>query len=257
MARSSRSATPTSLGDEWAADRAFLEVEGIQSLLELPVVLDGKTAGSVGLDWIVDSATWTDEDLTILGVFGSTFSQILARKRSEQVLERTLADSQTRFAALLDNLPDPVMRVGSHGELLYANPAAERTLLQASDGHLRTVEDALGSLSESFALAFETNEIQTMPTGHGHAGRPPAPGDPRRARARTVGPAPLAPAGELRPDRATAGRGAPDPQRHPRPADRAGQPGAVPVQPRRRRPSSSPATGPSPCSTSTSTGSRT
>ena len=46
----------------------------------------------------------------MLGVLGSTFSQLLARKDAEVALERTVADSQTRFAALLDNIPDPVMR---------------------------------------------------------------------------------------------------------------------------------------------------
>jgi hypothetical protein len=30
-----------SLGDEWAADRAFMEASGIRSLLELPMVRDG------------------------------------------------------------------------------------------------------------------------------------------------------------------------------------------------------------------------
>ncbi|MGZ4758297.1 MAG: PAS domain S-box protein, partial [Acidimicrobiales bacterium] len=106
-----------SLGREWAADRAFMEANGIRSLLELPIVRDGLTVGSVGFDWIEQPATWTTEDLTMLGVLGSTFSQMLARKDAEVALERTVADSQTRFATLLDNIPDPVMRVGPDGEV--------------------------------------------------------------------------------------------------------------------------------------------
>ena len=121
-----------SLGDEWAADRAFMEANGIRSLLELPMVRDGLTTGSVGFDWLEHAATWTSEDLTVLGVLGSTFSQLLARKDAEVALERTVADSQTRFAALLDNIPDPVMRVGPDGEVLYANPAAEQILARAA-----------------------------------------------------------------------------------------------------------------------------
>ncbi len=153
---------PDDLGDEWAADQTFLKAEGIQSLLELPVVMDGRTVGSVGFDWITTMATWTNEDLTILGVLGSMFSQVLARKDSEQALERTMVDSQTRFAALVDNLPDPVIRVGIRGELLYANAAARRTLLLSDDGRMRQVDDALASIASSFAVAFASNETQMI-----------------------------------------------------------------------------------------------
>ncbi len=154
-------ADPDSLGDEWAADRAFMEASGIRSLLELPMVRDGLTVGSVGFDWLEQSATWTDDDLTVLGVLGSTFSQMLARKDAEVALERTVADSQTRFATLLDNIPDPVMRVGPDGELLYANPAAEILLLDRDDGRWRVAQSASEAIRGSYPIAFETKEIQT------------------------------------------------------------------------------------------------
>jgi diguanylate cyclase (GGDEF)-like protein/PAS domain S-box-containing protein len=163
-----------SLGDEWAADRAFLEANGIRSLLELPMVRDGLTLGTVGFDWLARDASWTPEDLTILGVLGATFSQLLARNEAEVALERTVADSQMRFAALVDNLPDPVMRVGPDGELLYANPAAERTLLAKEGGRIRLSDRANDAIHDSFRVAFDTNEIQThtyevtTPTGVRH-----------------------------------------------------------------------------------------
>ncbi|MGZ4715496.1 MAG: diguanylate cyclase domain-containing protein [Acidimicrobiales bacterium] len=150
-----------SLGREWAADRAFMEANGIRSLLELPIVRDGLTVGSVGFDWIEQPATWTTEDLTMLGVLGSTFSQMLARKDAEVALERTVADSQTRFATLLDNIPDPVMRVGPDGEVFYANPAAERILLDRADGRWRVADGASEAIRGSYPIAFETNQIQT------------------------------------------------------------------------------------------------
>ena len=153
---------PADLGDESAADRAFLEAEGIQSILEFPVVMNGRTVGSVGFDWISSSASWTSGDLTILGVLGSMFSQILARKESEQALERNLIDTQTRFAALVDNLPDPVMRVGREGKLLYANAAARRSLFVSLDGQARDISEVLASIAPRFAVALATNETQTV-----------------------------------------------------------------------------------------------
>ena len=150
-----------SLGSDWAVDRTFLQANGIRSLLELPMVRDGVTVGTVGFDWLAHDASWTTEDLTILGVLGATFSQLLARNEAEVALERTVADSQTRFAALLDNLPDPVMRVGPDGELLYANPAAERTLLARDGGRVRLSDRANEAIQGSFRVAFDTNEIQT------------------------------------------------------------------------------------------------
>jgi len=150
-----------SLGVEWAADRAFMEANGIRSLLELPMVRDGLTMGSVGFDWLERSATWTSEDLTVLGVLGSTFSQLLARKDAEVALERTVADSQIRLATLLDNLPDPVIRIGSDGGIHYANPAAERILLDQRDGHWQLADGASDAIWACFPTAFETNETQT------------------------------------------------------------------------------------------------
>jgi diguanylate cyclase (GGDEF)-like protein len=138
-----------------------MEASGIRSLLELPMVRDGLTVGSVGFDWLEQTATWDHDDLTVLGVLGSTFSQMLARKDAEVALERTVADSQTRFATLLDNIPDPVMRVGPDGELLYANPAAEILLLDRDDGRWRVADGASEAIRGSYPIAFETNEIQT------------------------------------------------------------------------------------------------
>ena len=152
---------PESLGVEWAADRAFMEANGIRSLLELPMVRDGLTMGSVGFDWLERSATWTSEDLTVLGVLGSTFSQLVARKDAEVALERTVADSQIRLATLLDNLPDPVIRIGSDGGIHYANPAAERILLDQRDGHWQLADGASDAIWACFPTAFETNETQT------------------------------------------------------------------------------------------------
>lgn len=76
------------LTGEWARDREFFEASGIRSILELPVIVDGVATGSLGFDWINSLSDWTEDDLTILGVFASTFAQLLGRDVAERELVR-------------------------------------------------------------------------------------------------------------------------------------------------------------------------
>lgn len=270
------------LDGTWAADREFLLAQGIRSLLEFPVVVAGRTAGSLGFDWTTSTATWTHDDLVGIGMFAATFGQVLARRDAETAMARTvdelrmgfdgspvplalldsdgtvlranselcrlvgrspdslvgeraralidpadhpvvegwattitswedvaesrlqvrlaaeelrwveitfrpttdedgvpiyavarfdditvmkeaqaaLDESEARFATLVDNLPDPVMRVGRDGEPLFANQAARTTLIPRDDGHF-VVDPAVEHLLRTKRqLAFATGEIQ-------------------------------------------------------------------------------------------------
>ncbi len=172
-----------SMGDEWAADRAFMEASGIRSLLELPMVRDGLTMGSVGFDWLERSATWTADDLTVLGVLGSTFSQLLARTDAEMALERSVTNSQTRLATLLDNIPDPVMRIGSDGEHPVRQPGRRADPARPAGRPLGAgrwrVRGDLGLLPDRVR---DQRDPDPQLRGH-HRPRPAPHGDPHRARA--------------------------------------------------------------------------
>jgi diguanylate cyclase (GGDEF)-like protein/PAS domain S-box-containing protein len=270
------------LDGTWSADREFLLAEGIQSLLEFPIVVGGRTRASLGFDWTSSKATWTHDDLVGIGMFAATFGQIMTRRDAETAMARTvdelrmgfegspvplalldtdgtllrvnselcrltgrtsdeligararslvdpqdhpaieawmsqitswediatsrlevrldldevrwveitfrptaveqgepvyavarfdditavkeaqaaLNESEARFQTLVDNLPDPVMRVGRHGEALFANQAARATLIPRDDGHFVVEPTVAELLRTKRELAFATGEIQ-------------------------------------------------------------------------------------------------
>ena len=76
------------LDGEWELDRRFFEASGLRSILELPIIIDGRPVGSLGFDWLRQLADWTEDDLTLLGMFASTFAQILGRETAERELVR-------------------------------------------------------------------------------------------------------------------------------------------------------------------------
>jgi diguanylate cyclase (GGDEF)-like protein/PAS domain S-box-containing protein len=105
------------LDGTWSADREFLLGEGLRSILEFPIVIGGHPVGSLGFDWTSTQATWTNEDLTGLGMFASTFAQVLAKQRSANDLERTLQELRMGF----ESSPVPLMLVDPAGTILRVN----------------------------------------------------------------------------------------------------------------------------------------
>lgn len=149
-------------GPEWDLDRQFLEAEGIKSTIELPVSRHGQVVGSVGFDWTSGHGSWAPQDVEVLRLFATGISQLLTHRDHRAQLERQLQESQSRFAALVDNIPDPVMRVGLHGEVLYANAAARRKLLLDEEGRLRESESIWSQLADAQSDALESLEPQTV-----------------------------------------------------------------------------------------------
>ncbi|MFN8018507.1 MAG: GAF domain-containing protein [Acidimicrobiales bacterium] len=149
-------------GPEWELDRQFLEAEGILSTIELPISRHGQVVGSVGFDWTTAHGTWSPQDLEVLRMFASSISQLLTHRDHRAHLQRQLDESQSRFATLVDNIPDPVMRVGLHSEVLFANAAARRQLLLDERGRLREDEAIWSQLREAQERALETLQEQVV-----------------------------------------------------------------------------------------------
>ena len=101
------------LDGTWSVDRDHLLEEGLISLLEFPIILGGETVGSVGFDWTRDVATWTNDDLTGLGMFASTFAQVLARKDSAIRMAQTVDELRMGF----EGSPVPLALVDLGGVL--------------------------------------------------------------------------------------------------------------------------------------------
>lgn len=143
----------TELPDSWAEDRAYLVAQGITAICELPLVRDGMLIGVVGFDSTSGAVPWTREDVTLLRALAASFVQMIERSRSDAALadshddlRRTVAAlerSESRFASLVDNLPDAVVRFDRDGNVLFAN----RTAMEYRDRFVAAGGDVVGNLA--------------------------------------------------------------------------------------------------------------
>ncbi len=114
----------SALPDELAGERSFFESEGLKSILELPIAVNGQVMGNLGLDWTTRLATWTSDDLVVLNMFASTFARLAERQESDAVLADTLAQLRMAF----EGSPVALALVDLDGRMVRVNPELCRLL---------------------------------------------------------------------------------------------------------------------------------
>jgi diguanylate cyclase (GGDEF)-like protein/PAS domain S-box-containing protein len=79
------------LPPEAASERRELEREAIQSLLLVPMYLDGTLTGFVGYDAVRHRRSWSEAEIALLTLTGEMLSSVLARRRTEEALHASQA----------------------------------------------------------------------------------------------------------------------------------------------------------------------
>lgn len=102
--------------------RAIFEVEGIHSMLLVPLVLKYTIVGLIGVDYIRNNNKWNSELESLLINAGDTFVHALDKKRSSEVTRK----SETRLKALFERSEDVVFVSTPGGKLLDINPAGAK-----------------------------------------------------------------------------------------------------------------------------------
>ena len=101
------------------AFREDLRAEGIRSLLEVPILIQGQLWGFLGFDDYTEERLWTEEEATILRIAATSFGQAVQRAQAEAALLRSQersrellgeAERQARQLALLQEVQQAVAR---------------------------------------------------------------------------------------------------------------------------------------------------
>ncbi len=99
----------------------YLEAEGIASIIDAPVFLDGRLAGVVCLEHAGELREWTHDETRFAGELATLLGRFLvARERSRAMAE------QARLSAILDATPDYVSTVDTGLNVIYLNLSARR-----------------------------------------------------------------------------------------------------------------------------------
>lgn len=134
---------PASLLDEWRADLAagravhipdvaalpvdsavgeVLRMQGIQSLLAVPILRDGRIAGFVGFDAVAAVRRFLPVEIQLLQAVANAVSVVVERARAEAsaaAAHLSLERERNRLHATLTALPDLVLELDSEGRFVF------------------------------------------------------------------------------------------------------------------------------------------
>lgn len=100
-------------------DRALFEMQGIRSVLLVPMIDRGVAIGFLGFDAVHEEKAWNEASITLLTIVGEIFATALSRSRTE----RALRASEDRFRTLFEESPYGIALYGPDGWLRQANYA--------------------------------------------------------------------------------------------------------------------------------------
>jgi len=96
--------------------KPLLQMQGILSILIIPIVLNGEFWGFVGFDDCNSERLWTPAELSLLRSFSSSIASSLERADNAQKL--------SEMARFPEENPSPIIRIDNTGEIKMRNPAA-------------------------------------------------------------------------------------------------------------------------------------
>lgn len=105
------------LPPEAAAEKAVLEMQGIKSLLVLPVETSGELAGFIGLDNVVETGGWTRDNMLLLRVCAEIIGNSLALKRASE----EAAKARDLYLPMLEHASPMIWRAGGGTRCDYFN----------------------------------------------------------------------------------------------------------------------------------------
>lgn len=77
------------------SERELLLMQGIQSLLIVPMVAKSHLVGFIGLDAVTEKRMWSEADIDLIRISGEMFTHALEHKRTEELL--TASESRLRY----------------------------------------------------------------------------------------------------------------------------------------------------------------
>jgi len=134
------------------AEKEIFESHNIKSLLCLPLTIDGKSSGFIGIDNLQKTGPWGEENVMLLRISSEIIANALARERTLKQLQKGKEQLEQRVKERTAELSDANIKLQEH--------MAERILAEQK---LHEYHQKLRSLASQIALAgqHERRKIAT------------------------------------------------------------------------------------------------
>lgn len=115
---------------------SLLKSQGILSLLMVPIAVEGKLWGFVGIDDCSSVRVWTQSEISMLSMAAASIGEMMVRRSAQE---------QIRFqASLLDQVHNAVIATDLNGQIIYWNKFAEMLYQwKAEEVNGRNISDAI------------------------------------------------------------------------------------------------------------------
>ncbi|MEA5420981.1 PAS domain S-box protein [Spirulina sp. CCNP1310] len=100
------------------AERAEFQMEGIQSLICVPVMVQEQWVGFVGFDLVQSQQAWPEQVIHALRMIGELFAGVIYRQQQEL----SLIEKEERFRGAFDNAGIGMAILGLNNQFLQVNP---------------------------------------------------------------------------------------------------------------------------------------
>lgn len=133
----------SAMPSEASSEKEILEMQGITSLIVLPLYVGGKMSGFVGMDNVVNTGSWSEDDIKVLGILSNLLGSAIERRHNEEALRSHSLELEKAYAELKthDRMKSEFLANLSH-EL--------KTPLNSIYGYSTLLnEEVLGTLNES------------------------------------------------------------------------------------------------------------
>jgi PAS domain S-box-containing protein len=112
------------LPKEALSERTIIASQGIQSLVDVPMVYLGKVIGFLGFSCVRNQRDWTDDEVWLLQFVGQVITNALHRKHADAEITRSKREWEQTF----DAVPDLISILDNGHRIVRANKALARRI---------------------------------------------------------------------------------------------------------------------------------
>ena len=117
------------LPPEAAAEKELLGIQGIKSLIVLPLYVSGKLAGFMGMDNVINTGSWGKDDVSILRIAVNLIGMGIQRKRAEKAIHA----GEEIYRSMFKNAANLILLVDKKGIIVDCNSRVEELLDYTQD----------------------------------------------------------------------------------------------------------------------------
>ena len=133
------------LPGEAKAEREEFQRQGIQSIINVPMISAGSIFGFLGFETVQRETTWSEDIIVLLKIVGEMFVNVLERKQTEKML----SESESKYRTMIDKMPFACFTFDRKGRILSWNRGCEQIY-----GYTR--EEAVGASSYDLIVTANT-----------------------------------------------------------------------------------------------------